>query len=104
MKDNLTTNASNEAESPAFLVGAVSRSLFDLSVEEKYDYLRKKVYEKVKHSSTGKLLISTSYCRKVAELLGGNYDELSKIQRDIFKSEIVFEYIYVEGGFDRYIR
>ena len=27
MNDNLTTNASNEAESPAFLVGAVSKSL-----------------------------------------------------------------------------
>ncbi len=27
MKDNLTTNASNEAESPAFLVGAVSSSV-----------------------------------------------------------------------------
>jgi hypothetical protein len=26
MNDNLTTNASNEAESPAFLVGAVRRS------------------------------------------------------------------------------
>jgi hypothetical protein len=26
MNDNLTTNASNEAESPAFLVGAVSTS------------------------------------------------------------------------------
>lgn len=26
MNDNLITNASNEAESPAFLVGAVSRS------------------------------------------------------------------------------
>ena len=29
MNDNLTTNASNEAESPAFLVAAVSRSAFD---------------------------------------------------------------------------
>ncbi len=28
MNDNLTTNASNEAESPAFLVGAVMRSGF----------------------------------------------------------------------------
>ena len=27
MNDNLTTNASNEAESPAFLVGAVRRSV-----------------------------------------------------------------------------
>jgi len=28
MKDNLTTNTSNEDESPAFLVGAVMRSAF----------------------------------------------------------------------------
>ena len=28
MNDNLTTNASNEAESPAFLVGAVMRSAY----------------------------------------------------------------------------
>ena len=102
MKDNLTTNASNEAESPAFLVGAVRRSLFDLSVEEKYKFLREKVYENIKHSATGKLLISTDYCRKTAKLLGGDYEELNKIQRDILKSDIVFEYIYVEGGFSKY--
>lgn len=77
-------------------------SLFELSVEEKYKYLREKVYENVKHSSTGKLLISTSYCRKVAELLGGDYDSLNKVQKDIFKGDIVFENIYVEGGFYKY--
>lgn len=77
-------------------------SLFELSVEEKYKYLREKVYENIKHSSTGKLLISTSYCRKVAELLGGDYDSLNKVQKDIFKGDIVFEYIYVEGGFSKY--
>jgi hypothetical protein len=31
MNDNLTTNASNEAESPAFLVGAVSGCFFLLT-------------------------------------------------------------------------
>ncbi len=39
MKDNLTTNASNKAESPAFLVGAVSGQLptneeIDLIIEQ----------------------------------------------------------------------
>ena len=81
---------------------AVRGSLFELSVEEKYKYLREKVYENIKHSATGKLLISTSYCRKVAEMLGGNYDSLNKVQKDIFKSDIVFEYIYIEGGFSKY--
>jgi hypothetical protein len=33
MNDNLTTNASNEAESPAFLVGAVMRCSFTLVVK-----------------------------------------------------------------------
>jgi len=83
-------------------LGTVMRSLFDLSVGEKYKFLREKVYENIKHSPTGKLLISTPYCRKVAELLGGNYDELSKIQKDIFKSDIVFEDINIEGGFYKY--
>lgn len=81
---------------------AVRRSLFELTVEEKYRYLHEKVYENIEHSSTGKLLISTSYCRKVAELLGGDYDSLNKVQKDIFKGDIVFEYIYVEGGFSKY--
>jgi len=98
----ITDKVSNEEQSKPSCLGAVMRSLFDLSVEEKYKFLREKVYENVKHSSTGKLLISTPYCRKVAELLGGHYDELNKIQKDIFKSDIVFEYIYVEGGFSKY--
>lgn len=32
MNDNLTTNASNEAENPAFLVGAVMRSAFHVQL------------------------------------------------------------------------
>ena len=36
MKDNLTTNASNEAESPAFLVGAVMPSCLRLSLKTKW--------------------------------------------------------------------
>ena len=73
--------------------------LFLLSVSEKYDYLKKVVYEQIRHSHTGRLMISTYYARKVAELLGGNYDELSSIQKDIFRSDIVFENINVERGF-----
>ena len=36
MNDNLTTNASNEAESPAFLVGAVMPSCLRLSLKTKW--------------------------------------------------------------------
>lgn len=82
----------------------VSSNLFNLSIPEKYIYLRKHVYEHVSHSRTGRLLINTFYCRKVSELLGGNYDSLSKIQKSILKCDIVFEDIYVEGGFSKYTR
>ena len=94
--------SSDKAHSEPLQQCNVRRSLFELTVEEKYKYLREKVYENIKHSSTGKLLISTSYCRKVAELLGGDYDSLNKVQKVIFKGDIVFEYIYVEGGFSKY--
>jgi hypothetical protein len=43
MNDNLTTNASNEAESPAFLVGAVSRSPLSPEDEEKRQQALKRV-------------------------------------------------------------
>lgn len=79
-----------------------NKNLFNLSTEEKYNYLREKVYENIKDSRTGQLLINTFYCRKVAELLGGNYDDLSKVQKIIFKSDIVFENINIEAGFSRY--
>lgn len=36
MKDNLTTNASNEAESPAFLVGAVMPSCLRIPLKTKW--------------------------------------------------------------------
>lgn len=75
------------------------KNLQSLSVSEKYDYLKKVIYEKVEHSHTGRLMISTHYAKKVAELLGGNYDDLSKIQRDLFRADIVFEQINVERGF-----
>lgn len=75
------------------------KNLFLLSTSEKYDYLRKVIYEQIKHSHTGRLMISTHYAKKVAELLGGNYEDLSDIQKDIFRSDIVFEQINVERGF-----
>lgn len=77
----------------------IKQNLFLLSTSEKYDYLRKIVYEQIKHSHTGRLMISTHYAKKVAELLGGNYDDLNSIQKDIFRGDIVFEQINVERGF-----
>ena len=42
MKDNLTTNDSDEAESPAFLVGAVSTRFSLVQMQErKYDAIKK---------------------------------------------------------------
>lgn len=75
-----------------------------MTSDEKYEYLNKVVYEAVKHSHTGKLLISTFYCRQVAIMLGGNYDSLTKVQKTILKSDIVSEYINVDAGIDRYLR
>lgn len=86
-----------------YTINGVSSSLNDLTIDEKYKYLFKKVYENVTHSRTGKLLISTHYCRKAAEILGGNYDKLSKTGKDLFKSDIVDERLYVEAGFDKYL-
>ena len=77
-------------------------NLYNLSIADKYDFLNKKIYENIKHSHTGRLYIDTIYKKKTAELLGGNYDDLSKIQKDIFLSDIVFEKIYVEDGFLKY--
>jgi len=79
-------------------------NLFSLSNDEKYEFLNKQVYEKIRHSHTGKLIISTHWARKVAELLGGNYDDLNKIQKDIFKSDIVFESINLGYGFEKYTK
>lgn len=78
------------------------RSLYSFPIEDKYKYLREKVYENIKYTRNGQLSISTFYCRKVAELLGGDYDDLSKVQQIIFKSDIVFEHINVERGFSKY--
>lgn len=92
----------NTKQNPPLHQATVRRSLFELSIEEKHKYLHEKIYENIKHSVTGKLLISTSYCRKVAEMLGGDYDSLNRVQKDIFKCDIVSEYICVEDGFSKY--
>jgi len=46
MKDNLTTKASNEAQSPAFLVGAVMRSIsvYSNAEDQRLDYRKKYVF------------------------------------------------------------
>lgn len=78
--------------------------LYKLSEREKDKFLKEKIYKHVKHSATGKLLINTRYCRIAAKLLGGDYDELTKIQKSIFKGELVFEQLNPNVSFDRYTR
>jgi hypothetical protein len=74
-----------------------------MTSEQKYEYLFDVVYEEVKDSHTGKLLISTFYCRKVALMLGGNYDALTKLQQYLLRSDIVDRRIDADGGFDKYL-
>ncbi len=76
----------------------------ELTNDEKYEFLKDNVYEYITHSVTGKLLINTKYCRIAAKLLGGNYDELTKNQKQIFKSDLVDERLYIENSFDKYTR
>ena len=75
-----------------------------MTSDEKYEYLNKVVYEAVTHSHTGKLLISTFYCRQVAAMLGGNYDSLTKVQKFILKSDIVSEYINPDTTIEKYLK
>lgn len=75
-----------------------------MSNDDKYKYLYDVVYEAVRHSATGKLLISTHHCRNVAKMLGGNYDSLTKVQKFLFKSDIVSEYVNVESGIQKYLK
>lgn len=76
--------------------------LHTLSIEEKFRFLKGRIYEHVEHSMTGKLLINTKYCRLAANLLGGDYDKLNKIQKVIFKSDLVFEKLNPYQSFDKY--
>lgn len=76
-----------------------NKDLFSLSVTQKEDYLKKVIYEKITTSGTGRTMIPTAYLKKVAELLGGDYDSLSKVQKDIFRSDVCLEQISIERGF-----
>ena len=73
-----------------------------MTTEDKYNYLHNVVYNAVKHSATGRLLISTSHCRKLAKILGGDYDKLTKLQKFLFRSDITGNYITPEMNMDKY--
>lgn len=75
-----------------------------MTTDEKYEYLYKVVYEAVKHSHTGKLLISTFYCKQVAVMLGGNYEGLTKMQKFLLRSDIVDERINIDLGISKYLK
>ena len=62
MNDNLTTNASNEAESPAFLVGAVIGSAFNITCQGCGKNCQ--VYEQVNTAQIGEELEWWGYCKE----------------------------------------
>jgi hypothetical protein len=80
-----------------------NNNLTKMNTEEKYVYLHKVIYNAVNHSHTGKLLISTFYCRQTALILGGDYDKLTKLQKFLLKSDITSEYINIEKGINKYL-
>ena len=73
------------------------------TIQEKYKYLWNNVYENVTHLKTGRLAISTYYAKKTANLLGGDYLDLNKKQKEFFRCDIVSELINIERGFDYYL-
>jgi len=74
-----------------------------MTQEEKETYLYDKVYENIKENRNGTLSISTYYLRKVAKILGGNFDDLTKNQKLIFKNDVISENIYfAEEGMTKY--
>ena len=72
MNDNLTTNASNEAESPAFLVGAVMRSCFHCGNKKDFEVWTELEYDDGSDEpTTGNYLINIEFvkCLKCGEVL-----------------------------------
>jgi hypothetical protein len=79
------------------------KNLFLLSEDEKYQLL-KMIYSKVTESQTGRLLISTKYCQMCAEMLGGNYNNLTKLGKFFFRSDITGGYINENSDFSKYVK
>ncbi len=48
------------------------------------------VRENEKTSSTGRTLLATNVIKKIAVLMGGNYEDLNKIQKAVFRSDCAF--------------
>jgi hypothetical protein len=90
-------------ENKALSQTSVSGCLYSLSIDEKYKYLQEKIYENIKTSGLGTLTIDTYRARKVAEMLGGKYEDLDKTARFIFRDAIVFEKINPTESFERYL-
>jgi hypothetical protein len=80
------------------------KNLNALSLDEKYEYLQLKIYPHIDERPSGLLYIPATYSKKVAELLGGDYDGLSKTGKVIFKDDLTSERIFPENGFDKYSR
>ncbi|TVZ59240.1 hypothetical protein NA63_1767 [Flavobacteriaceae bacterium MAR_2010_105] len=78
MNDNLNTNASNEAESPAFLVGAVRRSYsfkamklkFWLRLFAMFDVIFSERFELTTWNKKGEQKAKTKFCKSEIDNAG----------------------------------
>jgi hypothetical protein len=81
----------------------MKHKLNQLDLKGKYEYLINKCYAKVETRPTGRLYVPNNISKNVANLLGGSYESLNKIQKKIFNSDITDEAINPEQPFDKYL-
>lgn len=63
-----------------------------------------KIYDKIETLPSGILQLSTGRLKKLAKLIGGNYDDLTPIAKKVFRSDAVFEEIYFDTDFKKYLK
>ena len=59
--------------------------------DELYKQISELVLNNERTSHTGRTSLPTPIIKKIANLLGGNYTDLNKIQKDIFRSDCTIQ-------------
>jgi len=62
------------------------------------------IYKSIETLPSGILQLSTYKLKKLAKLIGGNYDDLNDISKKIFRSDAVFELIHFDTDFENYLK
>lgn len=62
------------------------------------------LYSNIETLPSGILTLSTPRLKRLAKLIGGDYNSLSPISKKIFRSDAVFELIYSHTDFSKYLK